>query len=461
MDATAKKLTITAVVAVAAMVLTPAMGLTQAEADDRSGIVLDFGYWDTVWIPLVFSDGMDGYKALEKACELKGYSLVYQDDEHTVVHSINEQSNLQGKRWGMYILDRGQWVQCDDPGSVVPGEGDIVSWARASGSDDVILGADQTGFTYYSYAESGHSLKTGEKLRVISLAPSVTETICSVGGLDYIVGTDLYSNYPEGVVDRKNDGRIKNVGGYSDPNYEWIVKLGPDLVFCEGGTGEHVAMADKLRKSGIDCVVTFDVTNIDALYDNIWMVASAMGLSENANSVIQSFRGTLDAVSGVIGYQASVRTFIALSADPSPWTSGSNTFASSIISKVSGSNVFDSQSSSWFMVSKEQIHAKQPQVIVILHNSEITSEEEYLRFLERIDPVWQETPAYRNGKIFIFTGQAADLLSRPGPRLAQAAELLGKALHPEQFEYRDPLDTIPKFLGNDYRDYLNYQRGTV
>ncbi len=461
MDATAKKLTITAIVAVAAIILTPAMGLTQAEADDRSGIVLDFGYWDTVWIPLVFSDGMDGYRALEKACELKGYPLVYQDDEHTIVHSINEQSNLQGKRWGMYLLDRGQWVQCDDPGSVMPGEGDIVSWARASGSDDVILGADQTGFTYYSYAESGYSLRTGEKLRVISLAPSVTETICSIGGLDYIVGTDLYSNYPEGVTDRKNDGRIKNVGGYSDPNYEWIVKLGPDVVFCEGGTGEHVAMADKLRKSGIDCVVTFDVTNIDALYDNIWMVASAMGLSENANSVIQSFRGTLDAVSGVIGYQASVRTFIALSADPSPWTSGSNTFASSIISKVSGSNVFDSQSSSWFMVSKEQIHAKQPQVMVILHNSEITSEEEYLRFLERIDPVWQETPAYRNGKIFIFTGQAADLLSRPGPRLAQAAELLGKALHPEQFEYRDPLDTIPRFLGNDYRDYLNYQRGTV
>ena len=461
MHATAKKLTITAIVAVAAIVLTPAMGLTQAEADDRSGIVLDFGYWDTVWIPLAFSDGMDGYRALEKACELKGYPLVYQDDEHTIVHSINDQSNLQGKRWGMYLLDSGQWVQCDDPGSVMPGEGDIVSWARASGSDDVILGADQTGFTYYSYAESGYSLRTGEKLRVISLAPSVTETICSIGGLDYIVGTDLYSNYPEGVTDRKNDGRIKNVGDYSDPNYEWIVKLGPDVVFCEGGTGEHVAMADKLRKSGIDCVVTFDVTNIDALYDNIWMVASAMGLSENANSVIQSFRGTLDAVSGVIGYQAPVRTFIALSADPSPWTSGSNTFASSIISKVSGSNVFDSQSSSWFMVSKEQIHAKQPQVMVILHNSEIASEEEYLRFLERIDPVWQETPAYRNGKIFIFTGQAADLLSRPGPRLAQAAELLGKALHPEQFEYRDPLDTIPRFLGNDYRDYLNYQRGTV
>ncbi|MBE6528365.1 MAG: hypothetical protein E7Z64_04275 [Thermoplasmata archaeon] len=459
MNAIRKKLAITAIVAAAVLILTPAMGLTQSEAEGRSGVVIDFGYWETVWVPIDFGEGMDGYQALDKACELKGYQLVYEDAEHTVVYSIKEQSSLQGKKWGMYLLDGGDWELCEDPASVKLGKGDIVSWARASGPDDVMPATDQSGFTYYSYAEGGFSLRTGEKLRVVSLAPSVTETICAVGGLDYIVGTDLYSNYPSGVTKNKSDGKIKNVGGYSDPNYEWIVKLGPDVVFCEGGTGEHVAMADKLRKSGIDCVVTYDVTDIEVLYDNIWIVASAMGLSENANHVIQTFRGTLDAVSGVIGYQAPVRTFIALSADPSPWTSGSKTFASDIISRVSGNNVFDSQSSSWFMVSKEQIHAKQPQVMIILHGKEIKSQKEYEDFLDRIDAVWKETPAYRNGNVYIFSGKAADLLSRPGPRLCQAAELLGKALHPDQFEYRDPLDTIPKYLGNDYMDYLTYQRG--
>lgn len=459
MNAREKKLAITLSVMAAVIVLTPAMGLTHAEVEERSGAVIDFGYWDTVWVNLDFGEGMDGYQALEKACELKGYQLVYQDAEHTVVYSVNEQSNLQGKKWGMYKLNGGGWEQCDDPSSVMLGEGDIVSWSRSPGPDDIIPGTDQSGFTYYSYADGGYSLRTGEKLKIVSLAPSVTETICAVGGLDFIVGTDIYSNYPTEVAEYKSEGKIKNVGGYSDPNYEWIVKLGPDVVFCEGGTGEHVAMADKLRKSGIDCVVTYDVTNLEILYDNIWMVASALGLSENANHVIQTFRGTLDAVSGVIGYQVSVRTFIALSADPSPWTSGSNTFASDAISRVSGNNVFDSQSASWFMVSKEQIHAKQPQVMIILHGKEIKSQEEYEDFLDRIDAVWRETPAYRNGNIYIFSGKAADLLSRPGPRLCQAVELLGKALHPDQFEYRDPLDTIPKYLGDDYAEYLTYQRG--
>ncbi len=458
MKITRTKIALSVVVMLAVVILTPAMGLTNAERDGRSGVVLDFGYWNTEWVTMDFGDGMNGYQALEKACELKGFTVTYTDDAHTQVYSINDQSNLQGKKWGMYTLHGGDWIPCDDPSGISLGKNEIITWARASDSEDIVPGTDQSGFSYYSYADNGYSLRTGEKLRVVSLAPSVTETICAIGGLDYIVGTDLYSNYPEGVTQAKNDGKIKNVGGYSDPNYEWIVKLGPDVVFCEGGTGEHVAMADKLRKSGIDCVVTYDVTDVEKLYDNIWMVASAMGLSGNANSVISAFRGTMDAVAGVIGYQASVRTFVALSADPSPWTSGSNTFASDIISKVSGTNVFDSQSSSWFMVSKEQIHSKQPQVIIIVHGGEITTQEQYDQVMGWIDPVWQETPAYRNGNVYQFTGKAADLLSRPGPRLCEAAELLGKALHPDAFLQRDPLDSIPKYLGNDYDIYLKYQR---
>lgn len=458
MKITRTKVALTVIVMLAVAVVTPVMGLTNAERDGRSGVVLDFGYWTTEWVTMDFGDGMDGYQALEKACELKGFTVAYSDPERRQVYSVNDQSNLQGKKWGMYIRDGDGWNQCEDPSTVTLGKNDIVSWARASGPDDVMPCTDQSGFSYYSYADNGYSYRTGQKLKIVSLAPSVTETICAVGGLEYIVGTDLYSNYPEGVTDGKSSGKIKNVGGYSDPNYEWIVKLGPDIVFCEGGTGEHVAMADKLRKSGIDCVVTYDVTNVEKLYDNIWIVASAMGLSGNANSVISAFRGTIDAVSGVIGYQASVRTFIALSTDPSPWTSGSDTFASDIISKVSGTNVFDSQSSSWFMVSKEQIHSKQPQVIIIVHNGEVTSEEQYQEIMGWIDPVWQETPAYRNGNVYLFTGKAADLLSRPGPRLCQAAELIGKTLHPDSFIQRDPLDTIPKYLGNDYEYYLTYQR---
>jgi iron complex transport system substrate-binding protein len=453
------KLVLSFAIGVLAVASIPFVGLTAVEADSAEGVMIDFGYWNVEWVPMSFEEGMDGNDALEKACGIKGYSLVYLDDEKAQVFSVNEQVNLHGMQWNMYMLESGVWKAAGDPRDVDASSHGLICWARASGEDGVVPGTDHTGFTYYGYASNGFSSKTGEKLRVVTLAPSVTETLSSVGGIDLIVGADFYSDYPKEIVEKKKKGEITITGGYTDPNYEWIIKLGPDLVFCDGGTGEHINMANKLRKSGIDCVVLYDAVDIERLYDNIWIAASAVGMESNANASITAARMTMDAVTGIIGTQASKRVFTSLSADPSPWTSGSGTFMSDLISKVSGVNVFDTQASSWFMVSKEQIHAKQPQAIVIIYEGrEVYTEEDYQAVLDRLDPVWKETPAYRNGEVYVFSGESVNILSRPGPRLAEACELLAKILHPMQFINNDPLDTVPKYFGNDYRDYLKYQR---
>ena len=457
MKITKTKLAISIVLVVAMIILAPAMGFTVSEKDVKQGVVIDFGYWDVVWTEMTFGDGMDGYSALEEACHINGYDVVYRDDAKTIVYSVNEQVNLSGIEWGMYLISSDKWEAVEDPSAVSANDHEIICWARAAGPESMIPGTDASGFTYYSYATDGFSYRTGEKLKVVSLAPSVTETIASVGGVDLIVGTDLYSNYPKEVDDGHKDGSISVIGGYIDPNYEWIVKLAPDLVLCEGGTGEHVSMADRLRKSGIECVVLYDSVSIETLYNNIWITASALGLSDNANSAINAARGTMDILKGVVGIQATKRVFVSLSADPSPWTSGSETFMSDIISNLSARNIFDNNTS-WFMVSKEQIHLKQPEYIIIIYEGRVDSFEDYDKVIERIDPIWRETPAYRNGDIYIFSGDSADILSRPGPRLSEAAELIAKILHPDPFAQKDPMDVVPKFFGDDYRDYLKYQR---
>jgi iron complex transport system substrate-binding protein len=449
------KIKIAASVLIVAMIVTaiPLVGLTESSADNEQGLVLDFGYWDTEWIEMTFTEGMNGNDLLDLACELRGYDVIRLLDGS--VYSVNGQENLVGVHWAMYVLSDGEWIE-SDPASTNVSDYDFITWARSSGADSLISGTDYSGFSYYGYADDGVSSSTGDTLRIVTLAPSVTEIVVSVGGLEMIVGTDLYSNYPEDIVEGHNDGSIAITGGYTDPNYEWIIKLAPDIVFCDGSVGQQVTIADKLRKSGIDCVVLYDTTDISTLYDNTWIAASALGLSDNANSVINSLRTTIDAVSGIAG-DTNKRVFVALSADPSPWTSGSNTFISDIISSVGGINVFDSQSSSWFMVSKEQIYAKQPQVIIIISSTEITTDEAYQEILDGLDPLWKETPAYKNGEVYVFSGAAADLLQRPGPRLSEAAELIAKILNAEAFESLDPLDSIPKYFGDDYSQYLKYQ----
>jgi len=437
------------------VLLLPFVGITESESDVRTGLVLDFGYWDTQWVEMDFPEGMNGKDVIEKACIMLGYDAPVWINENEL-YSVNDQVNLVGVKWGFYVQDGGQWVPCDVTQDI--SKYHLVSWSRTSGPSAMIPGSDQSGFEYYSYARDGISMKTGEPLRIVCLAPSVTETLCAVGGLEYIVGTDLYSNYPEEVVDRQKDGTITITGGYTDPNYEWIVQLNPDIVFCEGGTGQHVTMADKLRKSNIDCVILYDATDISKMYNNIWIAASSLGLEGTASAVIQDLRSIINDVSGIAG-DTNKRTFAALSADPSPWTAGAYTFMSDIISSAGGKNVFESQSSAWFMVSKEQIYAKQPRVIIIISSNIVDTEEKYQGVLDSLDPMWKSTPAYKDGNVYVFSGTAGDILSRPGPRLAQAAELVCKILNPEAFAALDPLDVIPKYFDDTYTDYLTYQKG--
>lgn len=292
------KVVISAALIVVILASVASVGTTEAEDDEVSGLMIDFGYWDVDWIEMSFPEGMDGYSALRTACEMEGYEVRFRDSGE--LYSIDGQADLEGLSWAMYVLDEGgQWAE-GDPDGDISGER-LVCFARSSGASAVVPGTDQSGFTYYSYARDGTSMSTGEPLRVATLAPSVTETVCAVGGLEYIVGTDLYSDYPAEVVEGREDGTIGTTGGYTDPNFEYIISLDPDIVFLDGGSGEQVSMADKLRKAGMDCVILYNCTDINTLYDNLWIAASALGLSENANAQINAIRHTINTVSGRVG----------------------------------------------------------------------------------------------------------------------------------------------------------------
>jgi iron complex transport system substrate-binding protein len=60
--------------------------------------------------------------------------------------------------------------------------------------------------------------------RIVSLLPSLTETVCALGGCERLVGVDRYSNWPAHVK------ALPVVGGGIDPHIEAIVALKPDLV---------------------------------------------------------------------------------------------------------------------------------------------------------------------------------------------------------------------------------------
>lgn len=450
-NTTSLKLGISCTIIVAVLCIIPFIGLTVDSADDNEGVMIDYGQYEVDWVRLNLADGMNGIEALQEACDVKGYEYRL-DRSGTDVVSVNNVDNKITSTWKLFVLRGSSWEEVEDPSGFDVGDEKLISWALTSDGTGMMPAVDATGYTYYSYADGGNN-RYGSQLRILTLAPSVTETVCAVGGEGYIVGTDKYSDYPKSLAEKG----LPTVGGYTDPNYELIVQEDPDIVFLDGSVGEHVTMSDKLRKSGIYCVVLNEVVSVEDLYKNLWICASAIGLSDNGNTYIRSLSLTIDTVCSIANIQ-STKGFIALSTDESPYVAGERTYADSILESLGVTNIFSDQNS-WTMVDKEAIYIKQPDVIIVVYgDGEITSQSEYDDVLRSMSNMWKNTPAFKNKSIYLFSGDAADLLSRPGARLGAVYELLAKAISPQSFIEQDYWDRTYKYFGDDYAEYLKYQQ---
>lgn len=459
MQASTIKLVSAAVIAILAVTGISVIGFTADSVDARQGVMIDFGYYEVDWIEMEFPEGMTGDQALDAACAERSYPIVKDPDGS--VYSVNSKTELEKVEWGMYVLDSsGNWSPVADPSGYDVSKEKIISWARTGAGSAMMPAVDQTGFTYYSYAKLGKN-PMGEDLKIVTLAPSVTETVCAVGGLDYIVGTDRYSDYPNGLVSRQNNGTISIVGGYTDPNFEKVVAENPDIVFLDGGTGEHVTMADKFRKSGINCVVLYNAVTTDDLLKNLWICASALGFPERGNDYISDVSEAINNVCRIADLQDK-KVFVALGVSDSPYTAGSGTYITNMLESLGARNIFANDSNSWFMASKEAVYERQPDIIIIIHDAEqITSQREYRTLVSHFNDMWKRTPAYANGEVYVFSGDAASLLSRAGARLPESLELLAKIMDPESFINEDPTDVVGvKYYNDSYNDpdngYLRY-----
>ena len=456
------KLISSAVIAIMVVASIPFIGFTLDAQDEKQGVMIDYAYYNTEWIETEFGDGMTGSGILSKVCSEKGYGIEYNTDG--TVYSVNNVPQLLNVKWGMYVL-RGSgtdthWSEVENPDSYDISNEKIIAWARTGTGSEMMPAVDSTGFMYYSYATDGKN-RDGSPLKIVTLSPSVTETVIAVGGLDSIIGTDRYSDYPNSLVRKQNSGEIRIVGGYTDPNFELIVAERPDIVFLDGGTGEHVTMADKLRKAGVNCVVLYSATDMDSLLKNLWICASALGKPTAGNSYIGDVKEAVNSICRIPEITGK-RVFVSLGVSESPYTPGSNTYVTNMLESLGAVNIFSDDSEGWFMADKEAVYDEQPDVIIIIYDTaEIKTQRQYRSLISQVNDMWKQTPAFRNGDVFVFSGDAASLLSRPGARLPEALELVAKIIDPDSFAATDPTDRIGvKYYNDSYNDgdngYLTY-----
>ncbi len=240
--------------------------------------------------------------------------------------------------------------------------------------------------------------------RIVSLLPSLTETVCALGACERLVGVDRYSNWPAAVR------RLPQVGGGLDPNIEAVVALKPDVVLI--GTSSRAAV--RLRALGLRVVAMEPRTRagmrrVTERLGELLQVPGAQALLARIDSDVQAVADALP--------PAARGQRVYFEVTPAPHAAGRGTFIDELMSALGLVNIVDAALGPYPRINPELVVRADPDLIMVSQGSAAE--------LAR-RPGWAGLRALRPGRVCEFDAAQRDILVRPGPRMPEAARLMAE-----------------------------------
>jgi iron complex transport system substrate-binding protein len=254
-------------------------------------------------------------------------------------------------------------------------------------------------------------------LRVISLAPSVTETVFALGAGDEVVGVSTYCDYPPEVT------KITRVGSFLTPNIEQIIALKPDVIIGVPTPGNEEPVKT-LQSLGFKIVIV-PADTVEQTRASIGIVAHALGRNADGRKVVAQFDARLTAVQRRLRGAPLRRVLMVVGQKPLVAVGG-GTFQDELIRMARGINVAGSTKLAWPHLNLETVIAWAPQVII---DTSMGTEEnaQVLQFWKQFPSL----PAVREQRLHAY--RSYEIL-RPGPRIPEALDMIARAVHPEKYE---------------------------
>ena len=413
------------------------------------GILMDLGDSLTLWTDADLNSNDDPVALLEeikKEYASDGFDYTMADGILTsVVYQDKTYANGSSESWDLWYVPVGEFDAVrSDSYSIKVSDYTVVIWAFTTSDGSPSVAVDATATSIYGYSEPD---------TIVTLSPVCTEMLNAIGGIYKLVGTDSYSDYPDYVVKGHNDKSIAIVGSYTDPSYEAIMNTGAQMVFCDSSTYNDVQMAGMLRASNVNSVVLYSGDSVETIEKNAFITGIAMGYEGGSVSFMEKMEYAVNSIQDKVSGHDGLSVMIALSNDPSPWVSGSATYVDDFVNRVNGSNCY-SEVVGWKNITAESIIKKNPECIIILDNGKYTSDE-YDDMMRVLSNEWKSTDAYKNGKIYLLCEGLGEMSQRAGPRASQLMEIMSYIICPDAYPDMD----LPKCIGDDFRDYLNYSKG--
>jgi iron complex transport system substrate-binding protein len=249
-------------------------------------------------------------------------------------------------------------------------------------------------------------------LKIITMLPSITETVCALDACDRLIATDRFSNWPAEVR------ALPKAGGLVDAEIEMIVRLKPDLVFL----GRSQRISSRLSELGISSFV-LEARSYADIGRTVTMIGKVLGLPDRAARLNDSVAHAVREVAG----QAAPRSqaggpTVYFEVDPGPYAAGTSSFIGELLAMLGAHNIVTPDLGPFPKLNPEYVVRYDPQVIFI-------SPAEAPHLKER--PGWDRIRAVKAGRLCSFPPDVRDTIVRPGPRVAEGMRSMADCLKRE------------------------------
>ena len=250
--------------------------------------------------------------------------------------------------------------------------------------------------------------------RIASLSPAATEVLYAVGAGPQIVATDLQSDYP---AEAENTTKLDAF----QPDPESIADVEADLIIVAHNQDGIVEVLDRLGEK----VLFLEMPDtIDGVTAQVWLLAGVSGHAEEGRRLVQEMKGRMMAViDKVADVEEGPRVYHEL--DNTFFTVAPNSFVGDFYNLLKARNIAEGAPTAYPQLSQEEILDRDPEVIVLADADAGESPQTV-----KARPGWGVISAVKNDRIHVID---PDIVSRPGPRVADGLEQLARFLYPERF----------------------------
>jgi iron complex transport system substrate-binding protein len=252
-------------------------------------------------------------------------------------------------------------------------------------------------------------------LRIVSLAPSVTEVISLVGADERLIGVTTHCDWPESVRTKPKLGDLIN------PNYELLLTAKPDLVIASTAGNDRTAVL-KLADLGLPVFVTAP-RSVDKILETVTQIGRITDCAAQGDALASRMKARLDDIERRLAGLAPLRAFFITWFDPL-LAPGKETFENDVLRLAGVASISADIDQFYPRYSLEQVLARDPDVIITVNH-----ESAPLPDLSRLAG-WQKLRAVREKRIYILN----EVFQHPSPRFVDGVEELARKLHPERFQ---------------------------